>query len=615
MNYTALKKALREVPFIVMAVLLLAAPSFAATFNLRAAATTVSMPDGSTIPAWGFECVSATGGTCSTTGVVSVPGPELSVNPGETSLTINLTNDLTTVTGVTTAVSVVIPGQSAVYEAPVFAGNRATSFTQTAAAGGGTHSYIWNNLKPGTYLYQSGTHPAVQVQMGLYGALKVNQAAGHAYNAATAYTAEVTLLYSEIDKWLHEQVAGGQYGTALTSTLDYRADYFLINGQPYKQGVTLPAGAAGETTLIRFLNAGLRSHVPALLGGHMKLIAEDGNLYPYPKEQYSMLLAAGKTIDALWTPLSTGTYSLYDRSLHLTAGGQPGGMIAKLEVGGTSVNQAPVALDAAYVTDVATPVAITLGAYDPEGSVLTYTVLTNPANGALSGSAPNLTYTPSSTLGPDSFTFKVNDGTADSNVATVSITVTVVNIVPVANPQNVSTNEDTPVAVTLTASDGNGDPLTYAIVTGPAHGTLSGTAPNLTYTPAANYNGLDSFTFKANDGKADSNVATVSIDVISVNDAPVAQNDSATIRKNKAVTINVLANDTDVDGTLNAASVTITVPPAHARAGFPTINTTTGAITYRSTNDFTGADTIKYTVRDNQNDLSNEATVTITVTP
>ena len=67
-----------------------------------------------------------------------------------------------------------------------------------------------------------------------------------------------------------------------------------------------------------------------------------------------------------------------------------------------------------------------------------------------------------------------------------------------------------------------GSRLTYAIVTGPAHGTLTGTAPNLTYTPAANYNGPDSFTFKANDGSADSNVATVSITVTPVNDAPVA---------------------------------------------------------------------------------------------
>src|SRR4030095_14010842 len=87
---------------------------------------------------------------------------------------------------------------------------------------------------------------------------------------------------------------------------------------------------------------------------------------------------------------------------------------------------------------------------------------------------------------------------------------------------SVTTDEDTAKAITLAATDAEGSTLTYTIVTGPAHGTLSGTAPALTYTPAANYNGADSFTFKANDGTADSNLATVTITVTAVNDAPVA---------------------------------------------------------------------------------------------
>jgi hypothetical protein len=95
---------------------------------------------------------------------------------------------------------------------------------------------------------------------------------------------------------------------------------------------------------------------------------------------------------------------------------------------------------------------------------------------------------------------------------------------PVANAQSVTTNENTAKAITLTANDVDGDTLTYSIVASPANGTLSGTPPNVIYTPVANYNGPDSFTFKANDGLADSNIATVSITVstatstISVND-------------------------------------------------------------------------------------------------
>ncbi len=95
------------------------------------------------------------------------------------------------------------------------------------------------------------------------------------------------------------------------------------------------------------------------------------------------------------------------------------------------------------------------------------------------------------------------------------------NTAPVANNQSVTTNEDTPVNVTLAATDADGNFLNYA-VTNPAHGTLTGTAPNLTYTPALNYNGADSFTFKVNDGFVDSSTATVSITINSVNDPPVA---------------------------------------------------------------------------------------------
>jgi hypothetical protein len=130
------------------------------------------------------------------------------------------------------------------------------------------------------------------------------------------------------------------------------------------------------------------------------------------------------------------------------------------------------------------------------------------------GTAPNLTCAPNAEFnGSDSFTFKANDGLVDSDVATVSITVTAVNDPPVADDQAVTTAEDTSVAITLTASDADGDPLTYSIVTPPANGTLSGTAPNLTYAPNANYNGTDSFTYTANDGTADSNMATVTITV------------------------------------------------------------------------------------------------------
>ncbi len=186
-------------------------------------------------------------------------------------------------------------------------------------------------------------------------------------------------------------------------------------------------------------------------------------------------------------------------------------------------NNPPTANPQSVSTNEDTAKAITLTGSDPDGNPLTYALVTNPGHGTLSGTAPNLTYTPAANYnGGDSFTFKVNDGTVNSSPATVSLTITAVNDTPVANPQSATTNEDTAKAITLTGSDVDGNPLTYSVTGSPSHGALSGTAPNLTYTPAANYNGADSFTFKVNDGTVDSAPATVSLTVTAVNDAPLA---------------------------------------------------------------------------------------------
>ena len=125
------------------------------------------------------------------------------------------------------------------------------------------------------------------------------------------------------------------------------------------------------------------------------------------------------------------------------------------------------------------------------------------------GQDANLTYTPKANYyGSDSFTFKANDGVADSNTATVSIKVDSVNDKPVVSGQSLSVNEDETVTITLQGSDEDKDDLTFTVLSQPKNGALSGTGANLTYTPKANYYGSDSFTFKANDGVADSNTAT-----------------------------------------------------------------------------------------------------------
>jgi len=276
----------------------------------------------------------------------------------------------------------------------------------------------------------------------------------------------------------------------------------------------------------------------------------------------------------------------------------------------TAVNDKPVAQDQTVTTAEDTAKEITLVATDADGDSLTYTVLAGPTNGALSGTAPNLTYTPNANyVGTDTFTFKANDSTVDSNTATVTITVTPENDAPVAQDQTVTTDEDTAKEITLVATDADSDPLTYTVV-GPTNGTLSGTAPNLTYTPNANFHGTDTFTFIVNDGTIDSNTATVSITVTPVNDAPVAVNDTYATSFQKALTVDavngVLKNDSDVDGDPMTAILVTNVNNGTL------VLAADGSFTYTPNTGFNGVDTFTYTANDGTLD-SNIATVSITV--
>ena len=287
--------------------------------------------------------------------------------------------------------------------------------------------------------------------------------------------------------------------------------------------------------------------------------------------------------------------------------GQADSNVAVVSLTVNPVNDPPVVVGQSITASEDTAQNVTLSGSDVYGDALTYQIVTAPAHGTLSGSAPNIVYAPELNYGgPDSFTFKANDGTTDSHTATVNITVTPVNDPPIANNQSITTVEDTATAATLTASDVENNLLTYTVLTGPAHGVLSGAAPNLTYAPALNFNGLDSFTFKVNDGTADSNIATVSITVTPVNDAPIATNDSATTLQDTPVIVSVLANDTDVDG--NLLTVTAVTGPAHGSAVINANNT----VTYTPATGWFGADNFTYTISDGNGGTAS-ATVSITV--
>ena len=255
-----------------------------------------------------------------------------------------------------------------------------------------------------------------------------------------------------------------------------------------------------------------------------------------------------------------------------------------------SVNDTPTATPISLSTNEDTSVAVTLSGSDIDGDVITYDVETTPANGTLSGTMPNLTYTPNANFaGVDSFFYVVNDGKVDSNLTTVTITVTGINDAPTANNQVVSLNEDTSQAIFLVGADIDGDTLSYRVTRQPANGALTGSNNSLVYAPNLDFNGSDSFTFVTNDGKVDSAEATVSISVIPVNDAPVANGQNLTLNEDSS--IEVLLNATDEDN--DSLTYVINQNPTHG-----VLEGTAPFLTYRPNTNFNGNDSFSFSAND-----------------
>jgi hypothetical protein len=181
------------------------------------------------------------------------------------------------------------------------------------------------------------------------------------------------------------------------------------------------------------------------------------------------------------------------------------------------------------------------------------------------------------------------------------------NTPPMADPQELTTAEDTPASVTLSGSDADDDALAFRVTVSPAHGVLSGAGANVTYTPAVNFHGSDSFAFVVNDGRIDSEPATVTIEVLAVNDPPVATADSAVTPIDAPVAIAVLANDADADGDL--LSVSDVTQPLHGTA-----TNDFSQVIYTPAAGYSGTDSFTYTIADGQGGFAT-ASVSVAVTP
>ncbi len=283
-----------------------------------------------------------------------------------------------------------------------------------------------------------------------------------------------------------------------------------------------------------------------------------------------------------------------------------------------AVNDAPVAQSISENTDEDTPITLTLSASDVDSSSFTYTIA-DPSNLSGKGSlsvinGDQVTFTPNENWnGTVSFTYKANDGELDSESVSVTIAVSAVNDAPVAQAITESTNEDTPITLTLSATDVDSSSFTYTIADTSGltdKGSLSVIIGNqVTFTPNGDWNGTANFTYKANDGDLDSEPVTVTITVNTVNDAPVAVDDMIDTNEDTSAEYDVVANDTDIDNNNTELAVINVTQPEHATVSIGADGRTLSVV---PSGNWNGSETFSYTVEDTGG-LTSVAAVTLNV--
>ncbi len=333
-----------------------AAITIAAPSGLALCATTGSttMPNGSTVPVWGYVP-----GDCTGSPTVSQPGgPVIEVNQGDT-ITVTLYNNLSANT------ALLFQGQEII---PDLVG----------APAGGSKTYAFTATEPGTFLYEAGLLPNAQhqVAMGLYGALVVHPSSPNAYDE------EAVLVLSEIDPALNASPAS-------FDLRNYKPRYFLINGKAYPQTAAINT-AAGHTVLLRYVNAGLQHHSMATLGLRQSLVAVDGSPLSHATNLVADTFAPGQTADAVVTIPAGATgskFALYDGNLMLrnnTSAGF-GGMMTFVVTSGSPPAGDMVGPTTSAVTLVGNALSATISDVGSGGSNVTaaeYFIDTIGANGS-----------------------------------------------------------------------------------------------------------------------------------------------------------------------------------------------------------------------------------------
>ena len=272
----------------------------------------------------------------------------------------------------------------------------------------------------------------------------------------------------------------------------------------------------------------------------------------------------------------------------------------------TSSEDAPLVLN---------PATLTGNDADPDGDPLTITSVQGALNGTVALAGGNVVFTPAPNYsGPASFTYTISDGRGGTSTGTVNLNVLSVNDPPVAvDDAAPATLEDTPFIISVTSLLGNdadpeGDPLTISGVQSGVGGTVSLVAGVITFTPSPNFNGPASFTYTVSDGQGGFSTATVSVNVIPVNDAPVAVDDVVSSDEDQPLVLNpatLLGNDVDVDG--NPLTITSVQGAVNG-----TVSLVNGIVVFTPLPNYFGPARFTYTVSDGQGGTSS-ATVNIAV--
>lgn len=328
--------------------------------------------------------------------------------------------------------------------------------------------------------------------------------------------------------------------------------------------------------------------------------------------------------DGTFTYTPDADYNGYDGFTYQVTDPSVAGSTATVEIYVNPVNDPPTAVADSVETlqDTAVTVNVLANDIDPDGDTLTVFAggVGRPAHGTAAVNADGtITYTPDSGYtGADGFTYLILDEERRSSSATVSVQVKPAgaadqDLAPVANPDSFNTAEDTPVSGNVLANDTDaedGQPGTAVLLSGTSHGSVTLQAGgNFTYTPASNFNGIDTFTYRAEDSHGNVSTTTVTINVAIDNDPPVTSPDFVSGSKNEVLSSNVLSNDYDPEQTALRSQYVLLSGPLN---GDVVLNQD-GNFVYTPNSNFTGTDGFSYTAIDRQGGTAQDA-VTVTVT-